>query len=393
VEAARVLLDAGADPNARARIYDAYCFTALTGAMGEGEGGLENQPPHPRARALAELLLERGADANDSQGLYNTHFTPGNEWIELLLSHGLTSQDKANWLEGDDAIGTLDYLLGVSVTWGFAERVELLLRHGANPDGRDVYDDRCHYENALLYGRPEIAEILLAHGAERIALTPASEFRARCMAGDARAARALLERDPSLIDDDRLIHDAIRHASDEAVRLLFELGGSLEAEGQHYRETPLHQAAIQGRDAPVDQLLALGARLDLRDASFDGTAVSWASQGGHDSLRDRLLDRSEDVFDLARFGRVDQLRALLAADPAQARRTRARGVTALHLLECPADRAAAVIDLLLANGAAIDAATEDGVTPLAAAFERDDEEVADLLRERGARAPLSPTVP
>src|SRR5262245_3027142 len=37
VEVARLLLGAGADPNSRALFYDCYHWTAMTGAIGEGE--------------------------------------------------------------------------------------------------------------------------------------------------------------------------------------------------------------------------------------------------------------------------------------------------------------------------------------------------------------------
>jgi hypothetical protein len=84
VEAARLLLDNHADP----RFYvdgssgmGGWRWTALTGVIGEGESGIIHQPPHPRARKLAEMLLDAGADPNDSQALYNCHFGPGNEWL------------------------------------------------------------------------------------------------------------------------------------------------------------------------------------------------------------------------------------------------------------------------------------------------------------------------
>ncbi len=384
VDAAGVLLDAGADPNAGERMFDAYLFTPLTGAMGEGEGGLVMQPPHARARPLAELLLARGAHPNDSQGLYNTQFTPDDDWIELLLAHGLTAADGANWLGGEASLGTLDYLLGVAVTRGFGARVELLLEHGADPDGRDFYDQRRHAENALLYGHPEIAERLAARGAAPPALSPADRFRAACMAADEDTARALLGEDPTLIEDGKLVHDAAQFGSDAAARLVFELGGSLTVTGPHFGETPLHRAAIEGRDALAEQLIELGARLDVRDREFDGSPVGWANQGGHEALRERLLDRTEDVFDLSAWGRVDQLRARLESDPTQARATRANGVTPLHYLAVDDERCAEVIDLLCEHGADPNARTEEGTTPLAAALARDDEELADLLRECGA---------
>lgn len=43
-------------------------FTALTGAFGRGEA---DQAPHHTAIELARLLLEAGADPNDGQALYN----------------------------------------------------------------------------------------------------------------------------------------------------------------------------------------------------------------------------------------------------------------------------------------------------------------------------------
>ena len=48
-------------------------FTVLTGVLGYGEHG---QPWHPHAIAFARLLLEAGADPNDGQALYNRMFGP-----------------------------------------------------------------------------------------------------------------------------------------------------------------------------------------------------------------------------------------------------------------------------------------------------------------------------
>src|SRR5262245_10515736 len=87
---ARLLLERGADPNDAWPDSGSYRFSALTGAIGEGEQGLELQPPHAHARELAVLLLDAGAHPDDEQGLYNSHFTPGDEWLELLLARGLT---------------------------------------------------------------------------------------------------------------------------------------------------------------------------------------------------------------------------------------------------------------------------------------------------------------
>ena len=84
---ARLLIDHGADPNARYLWHGLIPpFTALAGALGSGEG---DQPEHPHAFALASLLLDAGAEANDGQVLYNRQFGADHRHLVLLLDHGL----------------------------------------------------------------------------------------------------------------------------------------------------------------------------------------------------------------------------------------------------------------------------------------------------------------
>ncbi len=89
LDVARMLLAAGADPNAGYLWQGLACpFTVLTGVFGEGELGPVRQPRHPCAQPLARLLLTAGADANDAQALYNRMFEPGNDHLELLFELG-----------------------------------------------------------------------------------------------------------------------------------------------------------------------------------------------------------------------------------------------------------------------------------------------------------------
>ena len=98
LEVARLLLARGADPNAGFLWGATYVFTALTGAFGEGEDGI-NQLPHPHRDALAKLLLDSGADPNDGQTLYNRHFRENDDHLTLLLSYGLGQDKGGPWFK------------------------------------------------------------------------------------------------------------------------------------------------------------------------------------------------------------------------------------------------------------------------------------------------------
>ncbi|SER16886.1 ankyrin repeat domain-containing protein [Microlunatus flavus] len=133
---ARLLLDAGADPDAGVLLGgDVPPFTALTGCFGEGEQGPGRQPRHPQGEALATLLLERGADPSDGQALYNRMFGRDDSHLRLLLAHGLGRGDGGTWRrrlgERQDPPGRM---VALQVDWardhGFTDRLTLLAAYG-----------------------------------------------------------------------------------------------------------------------------------------------------------------------------------------------------------------------------------------------------------------------
>ena len=147
-EVARLLLGAGANPNA-GYLWQAHgsiiAFTALTGALGGGEG---LQSPHPESVAVARILLEAGADPNDLQALHNRSSGGSTNDIPTMLHNQLS------W----------------AAQHGFTERVRLLLDHGvdANAARRSWSPDRTPYELAARAGNREIASLLARAGAERV---------------------------------------------------------------------------------------------------------------------------------------------------------------------------------------------------------------------------------
>ena len=116
---AKLLLDSGADPNARL----AHGKTVLMEAAKQG------------AFDLVERLLERGAGVNvrNDNGGTALMFAaiPGHvKTLALLIEHGadVNATGHFNWTA-----------LMVAASKGHRESVELLLRHGADPNVQDTY--------------------------------------------------------------------------------------------------------------------------------------------------------------------------------------------------------------------------------------------------------------
>jgi ankyrin repeat protein len=308
LEVARLLLGAGADPDAgflwRGLVPP---FTALTGAFGEGEDG-KNQGPHPQCDALALLLLQAGADPNDGQALYNRHFRSDDGHLTLLLAHGLGRDRGGPWYARlGETLQSPSRLL-IEELWsaarkGYPERVRLLVEHGTELNTPGLRDGRTPYEAALRSGHEEIAAYLLAHGARRVEPTSREAFAAACIAGRAPEARGLLAREPGLLDalghhgQVELLHRAVEGNRLAGVRLMAELGFPVSGVTRHdnvglnLAATPLHNAAWAGNLEMVGLLLGLGADPDVRDPNYGGTPLDWAAHNRQDAVVEYLRAR------------------------------------------------------------------------------------------------------
>ncbi|GAY11726.1 ankyrin repeat domain-containing protein [Pseudonocardia sp. N23] len=304
VDAATLLLDEGADPDA-GRLWHGLPspFTVLTGVFGEGEGGPVAQPRHPAEQPLAQLLLDRGADPNDAQTLYNRMFGADDSHLVLLFAHGLGRGDGGVWRARlGHTLATPQRMLADqldrAVLHGMAARVELLVGNGVAVQGGRWLGSTPVAATAARLGYPGIVDVLVAHGAPRPELTPVDALLAAALAGDAAAVAAAPDELRARVAADHagVIVVAAADGRLRAVELLLDLGvpvdtvGRGDAGGHQRWNTALHEAAFRGDETLAALLLARGADATVRDARFDATPTGWAEHAGHTGLAAELAE-------------------------------------------------------------------------------------------------------
>lgn len=304
LEAARLLLAVGADPNAGYLWHGLTSpFTVLTGVFGEGEAGPERAPRHPHSLALARLLLEAGADPNDGQALYNRMFQPGDDHLELLFEFGLGTGDGGPWRGRlGDALESPARMLRGQLVWaithGMTRRVRLLAEHGTDLTA-PLDNGATVTALAATTGHEDLVDYLVARGAPPLDLALPDAFIAAALAADRVRVGTLLAADAGLLARVRaarpaLVTWAAACGDPAAVELLAELGFDVNAKGRTDMpsdqpwQTALHKAAEDGNLELARTLLRLGADPDIRDARFDSTPLSWARHFSQQALAELL---------------------------------------------------------------------------------------------------------
>ncbi|KLD74561.1 hypothetical protein Y886_31825 [Xanthomonas hyacinthi DSM 19077] len=386
VTIARLLLDAGADPNFRFDDGWGSPFKILTGAIWLGE---QHRPSHPQAEALVDLLVAAGADPFDLQAFYNIACVPGDAgWYEQLWQHCEAQGAAHKWSDpsagrpgGNLAISTLDFLLGSAAGQNHLARAEWLLARGANPDTIQPYRHQSVHALAQMSGFLKMVALLERHGAQPAALDGIQAFQAACLAGDEDSVRAMLAADPILIDDPAPLLAAGEFGNARAVALLLSLGAQPHNLGED-GISPLHRAAQSGSMEAVDLLVAAGGDVDLQERRWGGTPLSWAVMMGQPHIAERLAPLSRDPRTLGYMGQTERLETILREDPARANLALSdpEGPTPLFILppDDP-DRAAAVTRILLAHGADAGRRNAHGRTPIDFARDQDFHEAAALM--------------
>lgn len=384
LEMAALLLDQGG--SAAAKFNDDWenPFTALTGVIGQGEG---DQPPHPQAVAMAEMLIARGARAYDTQALYNTSITRDETfWLDFLWERSARQGLLERWTErpekptlgGRVPMSAIDYLLGNAVACDHLRRAEWLIVHGANADGVHAYSGRRQREEALVHGHGAMAALLERHGATAVPLEGRTAFKAACMRLDREAAAALAAEDPACLKDAEIMMTAARQGRVDVVRLLLALGMDKDIAGNDGLRGI--QSAVLGGSVAVVRLLAeAGADIDSPTRRYDG-ALGFANHFERRDIIALLAPLSRDIPNMVNLGLRDRLAALFAAEPGLVNAPYP-GSDLLPLFVLPQDDTAAaeMAAFLLAHGADRAVRNKNGKTAAERARERGLIDAAEVL--------------
>jgi ankyrin repeat protein len=380
---ARMLLEFGASPDS----YSANPsgFTAITGAVGGGEGGPLACPEHSCADELVRLLLDAGANPNQSQALYNTMLGEHlGKWLKLFVQYGLKASDRANW-SADEQELIFDFLLCHEVAQGDLDLVRFLLERGANANAVSRYNHHAAHAVARLIGRRDMADLLEQFGARVEPLSIEDQFGI-ALHKDKNLAANMLRQHAHLLQNIELLSNCAM-AGVETCLWLVGQGYDINTPNKS-GQTVLHRYAAWNKPDAVALLLTQGADPDAKEINWHATALGLALHHHYWPVVDVLLPVSNNLLDICRVADSERAARLLARDPSQVRERTPNGNTALHVVsqarqdDPDLEASMATIDLLLKYGADPRAQNKEGKTPAQWYRQLGMDEVADYLRDR-----------
>lgn len=284
LDAARLLLDAGASANTGFYVKDEF-ESVLYGAAGVAHDA-----------ALTRLLLERGADPNDGEVTYHAPETRDNAALQALIDSGRLSEDslatmllrKCDWHDHAGVRLLLEHGADPNrlTRWGYTalhqairrdnavETVSLLLDHGATP--AVAAHGRSATAMAAREGRGDVLKLFHERGLS-IDLRGVDRLLAACATNDVETVR-VLAREPALVREmvgqqGAILGEFAGIGNRDGIRHLLDLGADIRAivvAGDGYwgiakNSTALHVASWRARHATVKLLLERGAPVNVPD--------------------------------------------------------------------------------------------------------------------------------
>ncbi len=310
VEAARLLLDRGADPN----LGDNENSNALhLAACGE-------------SREILDLILSRGVDINskDDNGMTAVLFAGSRgrfELVRYLASKGGKLDDRTT--QGSSLVHFACYR-------GDVAALKELVSNGASlAAGCDQFGNT-PLVAAAMRGRTEMAAYLLDNGADpnETSHNGQSPLAVSMIAGSSDLIELLLARgaDAKGVDPfgNNALHRLAYRGSAELARLLVEKGCEIDLVNNEGL-TPLLIAAERGNPDLTRYLISAGAKMDALDGNFGATALHLAAAKGYGDVAELLIEKGASLNVEDRFGNTPLHYAARHGNASVARAIKAKG--------------------------------------------------------------------
>ena len=342
VLAAELLLASGVNVNARNHSNDTPLHYAATV---QSRGSV----------ACGEFLIANGADVNAVSGDKDTALYLAARRNSPRLVHALVTAG-ANV----DLKGTWGTPMRVAVMWNRPEIVKVLLEADTKIHAEEVPPYTDILDLAAEMKKTAIVEILLdSIDVRAAAKSGRTRLHHASIYGQIGVARGLLERGAEINAKDRRGETPLDYAvwgdEEEMAEFLRSYGGVQEAAVDDCPRFASEADMLR----EVEKRLAEGGDIDDKDISGN-TALHKAAQAGHLELTRFLVEKGADINP---YGNN-------------------RNFTPLHLAVLY--RRSAVARLLIESGAVLDRADRDGKLPLHWASMDNQQELVELMLNRGA---------
>ncbi len=227
-------------------------------------------------RAIADFLISRGARHH----IYSAMALNDEDEVRRIVARD-PSQLKRPQSHNENFRLPLHF----AVHKKMPRMISLLLELGADPLGSDASG----YTAVAYATEPDIDSRVLEAIRDRAGPTLVTSLGLN----DWQAAARTVDRDPSAVNKDGVVHLMAKRGNAAAVKWLLDKGANPNALWDHWGAmvTPLHLAALSNHPDVARTLLDAGADPTIRDSMHDSDGLGWATFFRRQEIVD-LINRS-----------------------------------------------------------------------------------------------------
>ena len=340
---------------------------------------------------IAQMLIDHGADPNAKarDGATPLHYASTATVAETLLKSGASLKAKAN-------NGYLPIHWACWSPLGTSEAVAFYIKKGVSPNVHTENDrSETPLHLAALTGKIDTVKTLIAEGAnvnEPNSFGAGPLFEARHSKTSVQIATVLVASGAKVKaranDGDTPLHYMADDSETDVAKFLLDKGADPNAKNDE-GETPLHITSKRGYAQMADVLIKNGANIEAKDQEGN-TPLILASGRQFDYMDTEvaklLISKGANINAKNSDGETplhvvyqEEIASVLLKAGANPNAKSVGGSTPLHVIGKPS-----VAELLITAGADVNAQDDSGQTPLHSVAYRNNRDMAELLIKHGA---------